>query len=204
MKKKWLFLLSLLLLQFVALSQKMITLDEFITFSEYKTNVDFISFNKKYNYALYESNLAKAYIYDDLGFVKDTKLKKFNKLKNGDSLLYNRIFKISRSRKRSRVDMNNLSFFKKRDTLLIQFSTTSHVVGSGYFDQMNIESQNQGFETLSTDTVYYERYTTISHECRKGDYYLKCSFIKKTEDPSVPSEEIKFKIDFIKMKEKRK
>ena len=202
MKKKWLFLLSLLLLQFVALSQKMITLDEFITFSEYKTNVDFISFNKKYNYALYESNLAKAYIYDDLGFVKETKLKKFNKLKNGDSLLFNRSFKINGSGKKIRAKYNHLSFFKKRDTLLIEFSTTSEVADYDYFDQLYQESQNQGFKTISTDTLYNERGMTINYECRKGDYYLKCNFIKKTEDNSPRSEEIKFKIDFIKMKDK--
>ena len=172
MKKLLLIIALYFLSQTIVLCQEKITLEEFIAFSQFKSNVDFTNFNNIYQYTLYQSNLAKDYIYDESGLIKETTLKKFSHLTTGDSILYTKYHKIFRDMRKTNDYKSYLGFYKKKGNTTIQFASSSHVAGYDYLDLLLEESREKGFVTKKPDTTYNENTMIIHYESKKDVYIL--------------------------------
>lgn len=181
--------------------QTKISLNEFKQFTRLKSNNDFEELGKKYKYVISNSNLAASYQYDELGFIKQTKLKHFDLLKNGDSILFNRFFKIYGLGKKINNYNNHISFFQKKDGVYIDFSATSLVADNDYFEQLMQECKTDGFSATQSDTIYSENTILLNYEAQKEKYVIKChaTIVKETtENNSTPTETIKYRINFFK------
>ncbi len=165
----------------VAYSQEKFSLNDFFKFSKFSSYSDYEKFSIEYHYTLFNSNLAEKYDYDELGFITRTKLKKFNHLKNNDSLLFNKFFKIFADGKRTNESNNHLSFYKNSVCLLIKFSTTSRVVGYNYLIEFMQECRDGNFKNISCDTAYESDSDKIDCEFKKGVYSIKCSVRSKND-----------------------
>ena len=181
MNKKLYLIFLFCCIQSIAYSQEKFSLNDFLTFSKFSSNEDFENFCGNYHYTLFNSNLAENYAYDELGFITKTNLRKFSRLSNNDSLLFNKYVKIFGDGKRTNQFNNHLSFFKNSDSLLIKFSTTSKVVGYDYFTEFFQECNNKNFKNISCDTAFQLDGVKTSCEFNKGNYSFKFTVQKKTQ-----------------------
>jgi len=184
----------------MAYCQKKISLDEFKEFSQLKSYKSFEGFSNRYKYTLFNSNLVESYQYDDLGFIKKIKFKKFFALKNGDSLLFNRHFKIYELGKRTNDYNNHISFFQKEEGISVNFTATSLVAGHSYFEELTQECKTANFYTTKSDTLYTANTVSFIYEAQKANYTIKCQAVitkKEADKTSTPTETIKYSINFM-------
>jgi hypothetical protein len=190
-----------LMILFDVSAQKTITLNKLITFSNFTSRKNFYDLIKNDEYTLFNSNLVKSFTYDELGWVKKTKLKKFKRLQNGDSILFNKHFKVIGKSKSKKPVFSHLSFYKLRDTLLIKNTTSAQIAGYNYIEELHQDCIDQAFVRVSADTVFNENETIINHVFRKKGYQLTSSVIQKKlreGSKSLSGELKKYQINFIK------